>query len=163
MLFASFDSLEIFETNYYIDFCYPPFYTNFNENAGVIGMEPLHYKILKILDKQPGKRMSYFELKKHFPNIADDNFRALLSVDMGDVLSHSYQLEKNGDFLIAMTPEGGSAFCTKRYANFINKRTLWKNRILSFIFGALTTVTAKIITDLIISGQLSQWLHRLFP
>lgn len=121
-------------------------------------MEPIHYKILKILNKQPEQRLPLSKLENYFPNIPDRAFRQIISVNLGDNVIYG-AIPGDDDFMIALSDEGKAMFHEKKYSNFINKRTLWLNRIISYIFGVLTTVTAGIITWLITSGALWQLLH----
>lgn len=112
-------------------------------------MEPMHYKILKILNGQPQQRMLFSELQKYFPNIPERTLRQVVSENLGNNVAHSMFPDKDGDFLLALSDEGSAAYHEKKYSDFINRRTLWANRIVSFIFGILTTVSAGIITWLI--------------
>lgn len=121
-------------------------------------MEPMHYKILKILNRQPQQRISFSELKKRFSNVSDPVLRLIITERLGNNVAHSTHPDENNDFLIALSDDGNAAYHEKKYSDFINRRTLWINRIVSFILGVLTTVTAGVITWLITSGTLCQLL-----
>lgn len=122
-------------------------------------MEPIHYKILKILDRQPMQRIQFSELKKYFPTVPDDTLCLIISEKLKYEVAHNTQLDENGDFMIALTNDGAAAYHEKRYSDFINKRTLWANRIVSFFLGVLTTSAAGIITWSITSGSLFRLLN----
>ena len=109
-------------------------------------MESIHYKILKILNKQPNHSMKYSDLHSHFSHIPDYDFREILSINMENNIAHS-PIDSNGDFLVAITSTGGAKYHETRYSKFINLRTLWLNRIFSFIIGCISTL----ITTLLIS------------
>ncbi len=126
-------------------------------------MESIHYKILDVLVNHPNSKMNYSELKKSFPTISDLAFRELLSTEMQNMIDHSVAPDENGDFLIAINSSGEAAYYTQKYSNFINTKTLRKNRAISFLLGILTTLITGAITEIITSGLLSQLLHQLIP
>ncbi|MCM1220637.1 MAG: hypothetical protein NC548_39730 [Lachnospiraceae bacterium] len=113
-------------------------------------MEPMHYKILKILNQQHQQPIHYSKFKEYFPDIPDRTLRQIITENLGRNVSHSPHPDGNGDFLLVISDEGMAAYYEKKYSDFINRRTLWINRIISFIIGVLTTLATSLITWLII-------------
>lgn len=121
-------------------------------------MEPMDYKILKILDRQPQQRMYLSELQEHFPNVPEHALRLIIAENLNFKHNVTYSdfLDETRDFIFTISDEGRVAYYKKKYSDFINRRTLWANRIVSFILGILTTVITGSITWLITSGTLLQ-------
>lgn len=108
---------------------------------------PLQYKILKILSKQSNGQILLSQLtqKMKFTSTSSEDLRILLA-DMFYWIEHD-ELE-NDDFLLEITPYGSAALKQAKYSKFINIRTLWINRAISYVLGIFSGLSLRFLWEI---------------
>ncbi len=108
---------------------------------------PLQYKILKILSKQSNGQILLSQLtqKMKFTSTSSEDLRILLA-DMFYWIEYD-ELE-NDDFLLEITPYGSAALKQAKYSKFINIRTLWINRAISYVLGIFSGLSLRFLWEI---------------
>ena len=108
---------------------------------------PLQYKILKILSKQSNGQILLSQLtqKMKFTSTSSEDLRILLA-DMFYWIEYD-ELE-NDDFLLEITPYGSVALKQAKYSKFINIRTLWINRAISYVLGIFSGLSLRFLWEI---------------